>query len=312
MTPSHLATPHGIHLQQLRFAIAAENCRSFRRAADLMSVKHSVLSRSIRQLEHLIGVSLFERTSGGVQPTPTGGEVLAIARLALEQIDALVQTGKIAARGELGRLSVGFSTSLSAGNLRATILEFKKRYPGVEVVMVERPRPHLANALRSGVLDVAICPGALRLANGKTSSLWSERVLIALPEKHALIAQDAVYWVDLRDQTVILSKHDPGRELAELLIHKFLSIEERPRIERHDVSRGIAKSLVSMGLGVSLVLESDIGTTFAGLSFRELLDGTGPSRIGFNSNWRANNGNPALGRFLELLSERYPSPSKDA
>jgi DNA-binding transcriptional LysR family regulator len=119
--------------------------------------------------------------------------------------------------------------------------------------------------------------------------------------------QDSVYWTDLRNKTVLLSKHDPGRELEDLLVYKFLSAEERPTIERHDVSRAVVKSLTSMGLGVSLALESDIGTTLAGLAYRELLDGTGPSRIDFHAHWRGNNKNSALESFLKLLSKRYPS-----
>ncbi len=75
------------------------------------------------------------------------------------------------------------------------------------------------------------------------------------------------------------------------------------------MSRGIVKSLTSMGLGISLVLESDIGATFAGLTYRELQDGTGPSRIDFYAHWLDNNENPALERFVKLLAERYPSPA---
>ena len=63
-----------------------------------------------------------------------------------------------------------------------------------------------------------------------------------------------------------------------------------------------------MGLGISLVLESDVGANFAGLTYRELRDGGGPSRIGFSAIWRRDNDNPALAAFLKLLSERYPLP----
>ncbi|MGY4299824.1 DNA-binding transcriptional LysR family regulator [Bradyrhizobium sp. i1.4.4] len=173
---------------------------------------------------------------------------------------------------------------------------------------VERSRVHLANALRSGTVDVIISPGSPVLADSKMLSLWSERILVALPEDHTLLTREAIYWIDLRKETILLSKHDPGRELEDLLISKFLSVEGRPKIERHDVSRGIVKSLTSMGFGISLVLESDIGATFAGLTYRELQDGMGPSRIGFYAHWRNNNGNPALQRFVKLLAERYPSP----
>jgi DNA-binding transcriptional LysR family regulator len=136
--------------------------------------------------------------------------------------------------------------------------------------------------------------------------LWSERILVSLPEDHALATRTTVYWTDLREETVLLSQHDPGSELEDLLISKLVSPGDRPRIERHDVSRGIIKSLISMKLGIGLVLESDIGASFAGLTYRELRDGTGPTHVDFSAHWRADNDNPALDGFLKLLAERYP------
>lgn len=88
-----------------------------------------------------------------------------------------------------------------------------------------------------------------------------------------------------------------------------LRAEVRPKIWRHDVSRGIIKSLISMNTGISLVFEADIGANFAGLVYRELRDGAGASRFEFSAYWRADNENPALHEFLKLLSQRYPSPS---
>lgn len=63
-----------------------------------------------------------------------------------------------------------------------------------------------------------------------------------------------------------------------------------------------------MNTGISLVLESDMGINYAGLVYRELRDGAGPSRFDFSAYWRDDNENPALAAFLNLLSERYPSP----
>jgi DNA-binding transcriptional LysR family regulator len=49
-----------IDLRHLRFIVAAADQGSFRRAAELMLVRQSTLSRSIRQLEHSIGIAVFE------------------------------------------------------------------------------------------------------------------------------------------------------------------------------------------------------------------------------------------------------------
>ena len=50
---------------------------------------------------------------------------------------------------------------------------------------------------------------------------------------------------------------------------KLVSTVDRPKIERHDVSRGIIETLITIGFGASLVAESDIGVNFAGLTYRE-------------------------------------------
>jgi DNA-binding transcriptional LysR family regulator len=296
-----------VDLQQLQFAIAAANHGSIRQAAELLSIQHSILSRSIRQFEHRIGVTVFERSGGGVKPTPAGRSVLRMAGLILEQVDVLVATARSNGRGEAGRLSIGFCTSISAGNLRATLMEFKSRFPRIELATIERSRTRLATALRNGTVDILIVTGEVPLTDNNVRPLWSERILVSLAETHPLAERSVIYWTDLRNETVLLSQHDPGREFEDLLVSKLAPAEGRPRIERHDVSRGIIKSLVSMNLGISLVLESDVGASFAGLVYRELRDGTGATRFGFSAHWRAENENPTMDGFLKLLAERYPS-----
>ena len=297
-----------IDLQHFRFAAAAAECGSFRKAAELLRVSQPTLSRTIKQLEHLIGVVLFERSSGGVTPTSAGAAVLRMARAILEEFDALIATAALTRDGHVGRLAIGFCTSLSIGNLRASLLDFREKFPHIELATVERRRTRLANGLRTGTLDLLILTGSVPLPNSKTKALWSERVYVVLPENHPLTSRQVVYWADLRDTTIILSEYDPGREIEELLFSKLLSPENRPKIERHDISRGVVKSLVTMNIGVSIVLESDIGANFAGLVYRELRDGTGPSVLSYSAYWQSDNANPALATFLKMLSERYPSP----
>jgi DNA-binding transcriptional LysR family regulator len=305
-SPAQLAR---IDLQHLRFAATAAEYGSFRQAAEILGVCQPTLSRTIKQLEHLIGVVIFERSSGGVEPTPAGRNVLRMTRTIIEEFDALIAAARSTQSGEAGRLAIGFCTSLTTGNLRASLLDFRQRFPQIELATVERRRTRLAAALRNGVLDVLIVTGSVPLPNSKTKPLWSERVFIVLPEDHPLTAREVVYWTDLRDETIILSQYDPGREIEDLLVSKLVSPDDRPKIERHDISRGVVKSLVTMRLGTSLVLESDVGANFSGLVYRELRDGTGPSVLGYSAYWQGDNENPALQAFLKILSERYPSPA---
>ena len=297
-----------VDLQQLRYAVAAADHGSFRRAAEVLLLRQSTLSRCISQLEYSLGLIVFERFSGGVRATTAGRHFLRTARSILEQMDSLVNSAHYAGCGEAGRLTVGFYTSISAGNLRATLVDYKRRFSQIDVCLKESSRVRLVTALRNGALDIAIVTSELPLLGNQGKPLWSERILLALLEGHPLAGKDVVYWTDLRGETVLLSQYDPGRELEDLLLSKLVSPEDRPKIAHHDVSRGIIKSLIAAGFGVSLVTESDVGANFSGLTFRELRDGTGPSRVGFSAHWRSDNDNPALANFLKLLGERYPMP----
>ncbi|MGX4770586.1 LysR family transcriptional regulator [Bradyrhizobium guangdongense] len=307
MRSDRRSAARAIDLQQLRLAVVACDYGSFRRAAEVLSMKHNVISRSIGQLEYLVGASLFERSSAGIRPTLAGRAVLRIARLILEQVDMLVETGISAGRGDTGHLVIGFYTSMATGHLRATIAELKRLMPQLELATMERSRSRLMTALRNGTVDVVISPGRFPSKDTRSLLLWSERILISLPQDHCLAAREIIYWTDLRNEKILLSEYDPGRELEDLLISKLVLPDDRPKVERHDVSRGIIKSLTSMGIGLSLVMESDIGASFAGLVYRELRDGSGSSRVDFHAHWRDDNENPALKRFLNLLAERYPS-----
>jgi DNA-binding transcriptional LysR family regulator len=298
----------GVNFDQLQHAITAADYGSFRQAAEVLSIKQSTLSRSIQLLEHSVGANIFERSSGGVRVTPSGRRFLRVARSMVEQLHALAATTRASGRGEAGRLAVGFCTSLAAGNLRASLLDLLQKFPQIELATVERRRAHLMAALRNGVLDVLILTGGLSSQNVRRKSLWKEQVLLVLPAEHALADREVVYWTDLRNETVILSYYDPGREIEDLLVSKLVSPDDRPKLERHDISRGIVKSLVTMKVGISLVLESDAGATLSGLVYRELRDGSGPSVLSYSAYWQKDNENPALETFLKLLSERYPSP----
>jgi DNA-binding transcriptional LysR family regulator len=175
-----------------------------------------------------------------------------MARLILEQVDVLVATAKSNGRGEAGRLSIGFCTSISAGNLRTTLTEFKNRHPRIELATVERSQTRLAMALRNGTADVLIVTGDGPLPNNNVRLLWSERILVSLPEDHVLAAGTVVYWTDLRNETVLLSQHDPGPELEDLLISKLVSPADRPKIEHHDVSRCQSASNFDPFVGVNI------------------------------------------------------------
>ncbi len=291
-----------IDLKHLRHAVAAADYGSFRQAAEALNIKQSTLSRSILQLEHATSTRLFERSPSGVAVSTLGSDFIRMAKAVLEQINEFGPSTVARSQNEV--LRIGFCTSLSAGGLRANILDFRSRFPEFRLAMLERRRSRLSTKLQNGTLDIIISTGNLSL-DCRNIALWSERVLIALPDDHRFADRDTIYWTDLRSETLLMSQYDPYWEFEDLVNSKLLSPEDRPKLERYDVSRSILKSLISMKFGLGLMLESDVGVRVPSIMFKELKDGTGATRVEFSAFWRESNTSRALIKFLQLLQERY-------
>lgn len=225
-----------IELKHLRYAEAAERLSSFRKAAEALKLKQSNLSRGIRALEEQLGIALFERTNGGVRPTSAGRDFVNGVRRVLNELQIVVDGAKAVGRGEAGYLTIGFYTSLSAGNLRASLIEYGRRFPQVEISTVEGSRSRLFDGIQNGTIDIAIVTGESASDFSRSMMLWSERIIVALPEDHPLAANEIIYWTDLKRERFLLSERDPGPEIQDILVAKLSSPGDMPDVVRHDVS----------------------------------------------------------------------------
>ena len=75
-------------IRQLRAIVAVADAGGYAAAARQLHIAQSSLSRSVLDIERRVGVSLFERTTRSVVPTPDGAEFLTIARGLLAHVDA--------------------------------------------------------------------------------------------------------------------------------------------------------------------------------------------------------------------------------
>jgi len=137
-------------------------------------------------------------------------------------------------------------------------------------------------------------------------ALWGERVVIALPERHPLTANEIIYWTDLKRERFTLSKRDPGSEFQNILASKLASLGELPDVMRHDVSVENIRGLIGVGRGITLMCEASVGASHAGVIYREVHDGNGATRIVYSALWEDRNKNPTLRIFIRLLEERCP------
>lgn len=205
---------------------------------------------------------------------------------------------------------IGVHASLSAGNLRATLIDFRHRFPDVETCLVDGSSDHLISDLAASAIDIAFVAEGSRVWRDKSLPVWSERVILALPDDHPLTRRDTVHWTDLRNEAILLPLHGPGPEFLNMLVRK-IGCPDPCRLLRHDASLDRFLTLVGAGWGMLLALEGATGASYPGVTFREIHDDEGPARLGFYAYWRQTNSNPSLRSFRGILRERYPDLAGD-
>jgi DNA-binding transcriptional LysR family regulator len=297
-----------VEFKELRWAIVAAQHRSLRKAAETLNIRQSTLSRSLRDLEYRLGAVLFERSTGGTHLTSQGREFLEAAIRIVEETEAIVARLKVRSRGGTGHLTIGVHASLSAGNFRATLVDHKRRFPDIERRLVDGSSDNLLANLASSAIDIAFVADRRPRQDEKSLSLWSERVVVALPDGHRLINREVILWTDLKEELLLLPLRGPGPEFRQLLVGK-LGCSTPLRIQYQEVSLDRFLTLVGAGEGLVLALEGATGATYPGVKFREVHDLEGPTRVTFRAYWRPSNNNPCLSPFLDLLRERYPDLS---
>jgi DNA-binding transcriptional LysR family regulator len=172
-----------VEIRDLRLAVVTSQYRSLRQAADAVGVRQSTLSRRLRELENGMGAVLFERTNGGTRPTVAG---LEQARRILEETEMAIRDVRSRSRGENGRLTIGVYASFATGNLHATLAEYRRRFPEVDLRTLDGTHSRLICALERDAVDVAVMTSYRAAWPDRALCLWTERVIVALPDGHSL------------------------------------------------------------------------------------------------------------------------------
>ncbi|MDI4663932.1 LysR family transcriptional regulator [Xanthobacter autotrophicus] len=243
-----------IDIRHLRYFISAANSGSFRKATVALGVQESSVSRRIRDIEDQVGGSLFLRHSGGINLTMAGQRFLHRARHALDHIrDGVAEVAAIG-RGEGGYLKVGLFSSLSSGFLSELFRAYDARCGAVHIDFIEGEAHEHINAIRQFQIDIAFVIELTSFAGCDAAYLWSEQVLVALPEGHQLAASESLTWRDLSAEKILLRDTPAGARIRDYVVRKIQEVEGDPRIEAQRVGRYKLLDLVASGRGTTEVV----------------------------------------------------------
>src|SRR5437588_6782602 len=130
-----------VGLADLEAIVALAETLHFGRAAERLHVSQPALSKRVRKLEDRIGGPLLVRRYRDVRLTEAGRLLAERGRHLLRESAATLAFSRRAARGEAGRLRIGFGIASIIGLLPEVLLRFRRGHPDVELELRHMSTP---------------------------------------------------------------------------------------------------------------------------------------------------------------------------
>ncbi|RMI30494.1 LysR family transcriptional regulator [Nocardia stercoris] len=240
-----------VHTRQLEYFIAVAEELSFTRASQRLRVSQQGLSAQIKQLENLMGVVLFSRTTRYVELTAAGSVFLQDIRGALSSLGAAVEHARSVHRGERDRLVLGALEGAALTLTEPILSAFRNRHPGVTVEMKQFTYQDPSAGLVSGAVDVAFARRPFVEDGVRFESLFAEPVVVMVPTGHRLAERSSVHASDILGEPLL------GATTADPIWNAFWELEAHrngcpaPVVSR---SNSLLEELHKVATGVGVVL----------------------------------------------------------
>lgn len=257
-------------LRELECFLAVCEEMSFTRGARRLRLAQPPLSRHIRSLEEKLGVELLERSRRRVALTPAGQAFRTEARDILPALRRAGEEARRAARGETGRIEVGFVSAVLSPELVGAFTRFGRRHPDIRLQLQDLlPSEQLASLERSE-LDLAFVGVAPeRLPSGLAATRWREEELLAfVPPNHPLAGRSSLHLAELSGEPMVTISSEAAPAYDSLLHALCLAEGFQPRIVREAVRAQAVAALTVAGAGVAILPASLDRITGNGIPIR--------------------------------------------
>lgn len=246
-----------MELRQLQYVVQIAAEKNFSRAAEKLHIAQPSLSQQLSKLEKEIGVLLFRRTTNNVELTHAGAAFVAKAESILDAVEQLRQEMDDLAHMRKGRLVVGCLPITGSHILPRVLPEFGKRYPEIEVVLVEDTSSKLEQLTAAGQTDLSILSLPLNDPSLAWEPLIEEEIRLAVPPLHRLAQEAARYErqgvpvAELKREPFIVLKK--GQGFRQIALNLCAAAGFEPRIVFESSNIETVQSLVAAGMGLAFV-----------------------------------------------------------
>ena len=245
-----------LDLRALRYFVRVAEAESIARAAVLLGISASPLSRAIRDLEAELGFALFDRVGRGLRLNIAGRELLANARGLLESHERLARDLRRRSGGEGGLVVLGHMPgSLYNGVLPGAIRRLRGSHPAIQVSFEVMPEHAQLEALRNGRLDLCVQASAAPVRGLASRVFARERYVLIMPADHPLVGRGTLTREDLAGMEWLVTPERGSPSLRTRFLGACEAIGFEPHIAYVAGDMVSALALVASGLGACVAQE---------------------------------------------------------
>ena len=300
-----------MELRHLRYFTAVVQWKGYREASRRLHIAQPAISQTVADLEQELGLKLFSRAKRIAQLTPEGEVFYAEAIRTLAQAELAINTAKRAAKGEIGKLSIGFLGSATSAFLPELVRSFKAEYPGVKLTLQELTPLQQEVAFDKGLIDIGFTRTLTAEQNKTFSSrhLYNDPMMAVLPVSRQ-VKTKRVRISDLANESFVLFHREGAPGLFDTITGMCNDAGFSPRVENEPCMMQTVLSLVEAEEGVSIVpacvrnLRSD-AVRFYRLQPDEV-------RVELVAAWKKETRSVVLRAFLDLINANASQIGKKA
>ena len=249
-----------MNLRHLRCFVAVGEELHFGRAARRLHVEQSPLSRTIRQLEADLGVTLLERMPRSVCLTPAGQVFLEEARRVLLTLEQARTKARAVAAGLQGTLRIALTGCVGQVRLPALLALCREEAPEVGVRLFEAPLPQVVGGLGNDLYDGALAMASVMESGVIAMPLWQDPLVVVIPARHPLLEHKRVPLKEVVRYPLVLFDPQACEECSRQFERLLRLAEMLPIVAEYVTTHSLMLALVAAGYGIGFSSAAHVPT----------------------------------------------------
>lgn len=241
-------------IKQLQYFAEVAKHKNFTKASQVLFVSQPSISKMIKSLEDELGVTLLDRSEREVVLTDTGKLVNEKALNILQLLEELSFSVNELVHVQRGNVKMGIMPTIGALLFPKIIAEFKKRYPGIEIQMVEYSAKQVETQMEQGNIDFGVTVLPVNTRRYGTVSLLTEELVVIVSRQHWLAGRTSVALAELKNEPFILFTREFA--LHDVVWQACLQAGFEPEVAHMTSLWDFCCEMVASQLGISLIPRS--------------------------------------------------------